>query len=58
MSNEISSERKVEIAVRELAKMMKRIKSRNGKIVIVGGPVVVHTGGVESLSLSYSERIC
>ena len=51
MSNEISSERKVEIAARELAKMIKRIKSRGGKIVIVGGPVVVHTGGVESLSL-------
>ena len=55
MSNEISSERKVEIAVRELAKMMKHIKSRNGKIVIVGGPVVVHTGGVESLSLLIRE---
>jgi lysine-ketoglutarate reductase/saccharopine dehydrogenase-like protein (TIGR00300 family) len=50
MSNEISSERKVEIAVRELARIMKRIKDRAGKIVLVSGPVVVHTGGVESLS--------
>ncbi|MBN1916900.1 MAG: TIGR00300 family protein [Verrucomicrobia bacterium] len=49
MSAEISSERKVEIAVRDLATMMRQIVERKGKVVVVAGPVVVHTGGSEDL---------
>ncbi|MGD9677496.1 MAG: TIGR00300 family protein [Vulcanibacillus sp.] len=48
MINEVSSERRVELAVRELAKEMKEIKKRNGKIYFVAGPVVIHTGGMTS----------
>jgi len=50
MSAEISSERKVELAVRDLAKMMREVHAREGKIVVVGGPVVVHTGGSDDLA--------
>lgn len=46
MSNEVSSERKVEIAVRGIAK---DIKNPDCKLVIVAGPVVIHTGGSEGL---------
>ncbi len=46
MSNEVSSEKKVSLAVDKVAEMIRR---RQGKLVIVGGPVVIHTGAVESL---------
>ncbi len=47
MSNEVSSEKKVEWVVGRVAEW---IRNRKGKLVIVAGPVVVHTGGVEPLS--------
>jgi len=50
MSAEISSERKVEIAVRDLAKMMRSIVERKGRIAVVAGPVVIHTGGGDDLA--------
>jgi len=50
MASEVSSERRVEIAVRQLAEMLKQTHASGGKIVLVCGPVVVHTGGVEGLS--------
>ncbi len=46
MSNEVSSEKKVSIAVDKVAEL---IRNRKGKLVVVGGPVVIHTGAVESL---------
>lgn len=48
MSNEVSSERRVEVIVKKLAQEMKDIHCRNGKIVFVAGPVVIHTGGQEA----------
>jgi lysine-ketoglutarate reductase/saccharopine dehydrogenase-like protein (TIGR00300 family) len=45
MSNDISSERRSETAVRKIAELMRQVKRENGKIVFVAGPVVVHTGG-------------
>ena len=45
MSSGVSSERRVELAVEETAWEMRRIRERSGKIVVVAGPVVVHTGG-------------
>jgi lysine-ketoglutarate reductase/saccharopine dehydrogenase-like protein (TIGR00300 family) len=45
MSNEVSSERRVETSVAKVAEMMRRVKSTRGKIAFVAGPVVVHTGG-------------
>jgi lysine-ketoglutarate reductase/saccharopine dehydrogenase-like protein (TIGR00300 family) len=45
MNAGVSSERRVERVVEELALEMKRIRSRGGRIVVVAGPVVIHTGG-------------
>jgi lysine-ketoglutarate reductase/saccharopine dehydrogenase-like protein (TIGR00300 family) len=41
----VSSERRVELAVERIAWEMRRIRERDGKIVVVAGPVVIHTGG-------------
>lgn len=48
MINEVSSERRVELSVRELAQEMMKIKNNLGKIIFVAGPVVIHTGGMDS----------
>ena len=45
MSNEVSSERRVETAVARVAEMMRQAKADGGRIAFVAGPVVVHTGG-------------
>jgi lysine-ketoglutarate reductase/saccharopine dehydrogenase-like protein (TIGR00300 family) len=50
MSNGISSERQVETAVRQTAALMQHAREAKQKIVVVAGPVVVHTGGVRPLS--------
>ena len=50
MENEISSERKVDIAVKRLARFMKDIKRKKGRIAVVAGPVVIHTGGGKALA--------
>jgi lysine-ketoglutarate reductase/saccharopine dehydrogenase-like protein (TIGR00300 family) len=50
MSAEVSSERRVELAVDRIAWEMRRIRERDGKVVVVAGPVVVHTGGAPHLA--------
>ena len=45
MTNEISSERRVEVGVSRIAAMMRDVKAEGGRIAFVAGPVVVHTGG-------------
>ena len=47
MSNDVSSERRVEGVVSKIAEMMRQVKKGGGRIAVVAGPVVVHTGGVE-----------
>jgi lysine-ketoglutarate reductase/saccharopine dehydrogenase-like protein (TIGR00300 family) len=50
MSNDVSSERRVEGSVARIADMMRHVKQSGGRIAVVAGPVVVHTGGVEHFS--------
>ena len=45
MTNEISSERRVEVGVKRIAAMMREVKHAGDRIAVVAGPVVVHTGG-------------
>ena len=45
MGSEVSSERRVEAAIRRIAWEMRRVRARKGRIVVVAGPVVIHTGG-------------
>jgi lysine-ketoglutarate reductase/saccharopine dehydrogenase-like protein (TIGR00300 family) len=47
MSNEVSSERRVEASVGRIAAMVHDTKKRGGRVVFVAGPVVIHTGGAE-----------
>lgn len=46
----VSSERRVELAIEHISWQMRRIREQGGKIVVVAGPVVVHTGGSEHLA--------
>ena len=50
MSNEISSERQVETSVGQTAAIMEQTRKEGKRIVVVAGPVVIHTGGTEALS--------
>ncbi|MCC5896608.1 MAG: TIGR00300 family protein [Phormidium sp. BM_Day4_Bin.17] len=50
MSAGVSSERRVELVVEQVAWELRRIRDRGGKVVITAGPVVIHTGGAEHLS--------
>ena len=50
MSNDVSSERRVEGVVNRIADMMRQVKQAGGRIAVVAGPVVVHTGGVGHFS--------
>ncbi len=45
MSNDISSERRVEVSVARIAQMIKDVKAVGRRVAFVAGPVVVHTGG-------------
>lgn len=50
MNAPVSSERHVETTVKSIAWEMRRIRERGGRIVVVAGPVVVHTGGARHLA--------
>ncbi len=47
MSTEVSSERRVATAVARVADLMRHTRERGGRIALVAGPVVVHTGGTD-----------
>jgi lysine-ketoglutarate reductase/saccharopine dehydrogenase-like protein (TIGR00300 family) len=49
MTNEVSSERRVEVAVARVAEMMHAARAAGRPIACVAGPVVVHTGGAPHL---------
>src|SRR5204862_3651026 len=50
MSNGMSSERQVETAVRQTADLVGHAVEQQQKVLVVAGPVVVHTGGVAGLA--------
>jgi lysine-ketoglutarate reductase/saccharopine dehydrogenase-like protein (TIGR00300 family) len=50
MGSGVSSERRVELVVEQIAWELRQIRDRAGKVVVVAGPVVIHTGGAEHLS--------
>ncbi|MEL7352376.1 MAG: TIGR00300 family protein [Cyanobacteria bacterium J06649_5] len=45
----VSSERRVELVVDQIAWDLRRIRDRGGKVIVTAGPVVIHTGGSEHL---------
>ncbi|PPS40683.1 TIGR00300 family protein [Chroococcidiopsis sp. TS-821] len=50
MSAGVSSERRVELVVEQVAWELRKIRDQGGKVVVTAGPVVIHTGGGEHLA--------
>ena len=50
MGSGSSSERPTQHIAKKVAEDIRRTKKSGGKIVLVGGPAIVHTGAVESVS--------
>ncbi|NMF61298.1 bifunctional arginine dihydrolase/ornithine cyclodeaminase [Brasilonema octagenarum] len=50
MSSGVSSERRVELVVEQVAWELRKIRDGGGKVVVTAGPVVIHTGGGEHLA--------
>lgn len=50
MSAGVSSERRVELIVEQVAWELRKIRDTGGKVIVTAGPVVIHTGGGEHLS--------
>ncbi|MBD2068651.1 TIGR00300 family protein [Leptolyngbya sp. FACHB-671] len=46
----VSSERRVELVVEQIAWELRKIRDQGGKVAVTAGPVVIHTGGGEHLS--------
>ena len=45
----VSSERRVELVVEQVGWELRKLRDQGGKVVVVAGPVVIHTGGGEHL---------
>jgi lysine-ketoglutarate reductase/saccharopine dehydrogenase-like protein (TIGR00300 family) len=56
MGSGISSERQVDTAVRQTAALVRQVRAAGKKVVVVAGPVVVHTGGAAALSTLIREH--
>ncbi|MEO0406118.1 MAG: TIGR00300 family protein [Cyanobacteria bacterium P01_A01_bin.135] len=50
MGSGVSSERRVELVVEQIAWDLRRIRDQGGKVVVTAGPVVIHTGGASHLA--------
>lgn len=50
MNSNVSSEKPKNVTVREIAAQMRRARDGDGRILVVGGPAIVHTGSREHLS--------
>jgi lysine-ketoglutarate reductase/saccharopine dehydrogenase-like protein (TIGR00300 family) len=47
MASNVSIEKPKTAVIREMAREFQRARKENGKILVVGGPAIVHTGAVE-----------
>jgi lysine-ketoglutarate reductase/saccharopine dehydrogenase-like protein (TIGR00300 family) len=46
----VSSERRVELVVEQIAWELRQLRDRGGRVVVTAGPVVIHTGGSQHLA--------
>ncbi|ACA98281.1 MULTISPECIES: TIGR00300 family protein [Cyanophyceae] len=46
----VSSERRVELVVEQIAWELHKIRAQGGKVAVTAGPVVIHTGGAQHLA--------
>ncbi|MDR0912247.1 MAG: TIGR00300 family protein [Methanobrevibacter sp.] len=56
MNSDVSSEKPLNSTIENIASEIKEIKSKGGKIAIVGGPAIVHTGSADLLAELISEE--
>ncbi len=57
MSSEASSEKPIQSIIHKIASEIHEVKKRNGKIIVVSGPAVVHTGSGPILAQMVKEGI-
>jgi lysine-ketoglutarate reductase/saccharopine dehydrogenase-like protein (TIGR00300 family) len=50
MASDVSSERSVDVAITRVAEELRRQKLAGGRVIVVAGPVVLHTGGGPALA--------
>ena len=50
MTSEVSSEKPKKLLIGQVAKEMRAVRKRKGRILVVGGPAVIHTGAGHLLS--------
>jgi lysine-ketoglutarate reductase/saccharopine dehydrogenase-like protein (TIGR00300 family) len=50
MGSDVSSEKPKALAIDEIAKYIRQVKERGGKVLLVAGPAVIHTGAAKSLA--------
>jgi len=50
MNSEVSSEKPKALVIRDVARMLRKVRERGGKIIFVVGPAVVHTGAAGHLA--------
>ena len=50
MNSEVSSEKPKKLAIRQVAREIREVKKRGQKVVVVGGPAIIHTGAAPFLS--------
>ncbi len=56
MGSNVSSEKPKVLLIREIAQRLRAIRARNGRVVLVGGPVLVHTGTRDLVASLIRER--
>ncbi|OPY26454.1 MAG: hypothetical protein A4E28_02501 [Methanocella sp. PtaU1.Bin125] len=50
MGGQVSSERPSQSLIKQIAEEIMEVKANGGKLVIVGGPAIIHTGGQQALA--------
>src|SRR5918911_1686104 len=56
MGSNVSSEKPKALLIREIAERLREIRARNGRVLLVGGPVLVHTGTRDLVAALIRER--
>jgi lysine-ketoglutarate reductase/saccharopine dehydrogenase-like protein (TIGR00300 family) len=56
MGSNVSSEKPKSVLIREIAERMRSIRASNGRVILVSGPVLIHTGTRELVAALIRER--
>jgi len=57
MGSDASSEKPLQTIIKSIAKEVREVKSRGGKIAVVGGPAIIHTGSGPVLARMVKEGL-